>query len=164
MSARSRALEDLTAHFRALRDGAAGELDPHAPPAYNAYELWDRAADMAFRTAEDSAWSARVGRFFRRWRWLPRAKRDRKAASAQVLSVPGIRVADIDWNQVRQTFRQSATCWDHRPSLPYERDPDGRDWTTCLNCGRDLLRRGDLWVVGLLRRSGPVTQEESNGE
>jgi hypothetical protein len=62
VSARSRALGDLAAHFEALRDGAAGPLDPEAPPLYNGWETWDYAADMARRTAAEQRWRSRAAR------------------------------------------------------------------------------------------------------
>lgn len=62
MSARSRALEDLAVHFERLRDGAAGPLNPDAPPIYNGWDVWDRAADMARRTALEQRWRERLAR------------------------------------------------------------------------------------------------------
>lgn len=58
MSARSRAYRDLAEHFRYLRDRPY--LDPEAPPLYNAWEMWDRAADMAAASAEEYRWRERL--------------------------------------------------------------------------------------------------------
>lgn len=163
MSARSRALEDLARHFRALRDGAAGELDRHAPPLYNAWEMWDQAADMASRTAEDVTWRARMRRVVRwRHRRLDRFRRSlsltlrvgsgdwEEEVPVQVAprpSVPGIRVGDIDWDRVTDVMRRVALCWQHFPALPVQMDSNGAERTTCLHCGRELICSGNWWVA-----------------
>lgn len=65
MSARSRALNALADHCERLRDGAAGPLDPDAQPIYNGFDVWDKAADMARRTALEQQWRERIARRLR---------------------------------------------------------------------------------------------------
>lgn len=59
MSARSRALADLAVHFERLRDGTDG---PNAWKVYNGFDVWDKAADMARRTALEERWRERLAR------------------------------------------------------------------------------------------------------
>jgi uncharacterized protein Smg (DUF494 family) len=61
VSARSRALADLAAHFTALAQ-TTQEWGFEPPEIYSATDMWERAADMARRTAESERWRERIAR------------------------------------------------------------------------------------------------------
>lgn len=65
MSARSRALKDLAAHFDLLAE-KAGPLG--GPARYTTPETWIRAADMTRRTAEEWRWRERIPAALTSWR------------------------------------------------------------------------------------------------
>jgi hypothetical protein len=65
MSARSRALRALADHFDYLADKSKSWA---TQPIYNATDMWERAADMSRRTAEENTWPERALRRLRLFR------------------------------------------------------------------------------------------------
>lgn len=68
MSARSRALNDLAAHFEMLRvgDELSHGCEEDAPPIHNDWQMWANAADVARDQAAQETWTVRIKGWLRR--------------------------------------------------------------------------------------------------